>query len=261
MSSGITIDKLRFSWIFSIYMRKGQKTNKPSWNSNPIYNECPVCKKVFRTILAKVKIGKGKYCSRDCYLKEHSKNTWTKGICKGCGKEFRYVAHRKQICCSLSCNAKWKRVKKGDSKRKMMSCLQCGGKYKVFKKRLKEGRGKFCSRSCHSKWMSIHLVGEKSYSWKNGLTPLYRRIRTLSKYKEWRKKILKKDKKCVICGATDNLEVDHINSFKNIISQNNILNSNDANNCDELWSVDNGRVLCKKCHVNTDDYGWKSSNN
>lgn len=49
--------------------------------------------------------------------------------------------------------------------------------------------------------MSLNRIGENSPSWKNGKTPFYRKIRTLSKYYEWRNKILERDKnKCVLCG-------------------------------------------------------------
>lgn len=241
-------------------MRKGSKTGKPAWNANPIYKDCLTCGKIFRTILAKIKEGKGKFCSKECYLKKHMENTWTEGVCAGCNKKFRYVAHRKQICCSLSCNAKWKRNKYGDNKRITKNCEQCGKKMVIFKTRLNDDRGKFCSKKCYSNWMSINNIGENSPGWKNGKTPFYKKIRTLSKYYDWREKILKRDKnKCVLCGEKNktSLIVDHIIGLALIIKKNNIENTLQANLCENLWDINNGRVLCKKCHIKTDNYGMK----
>lgn len=66
-------------------------------------------------------------------------------------------------------------------------------------------------------------------------------IRSSSPYKEWRKKILARDKKCVLCGSIKKLEVDHIKSLA-------------------LYphfglDLENGRVLCYQCHKKTDTYG------
>jgi len=241
-------------------MRKGSKTGKPAWNSNPIYKNCLTCGKTFRTILALIKSGGGKYCSKECYLKKHMENTWTEGVCLGCNKKFKYITHRKQICCSLSCNAKWKRKKCGDNKRIAKNCEQCNKKMIIFKTRLNDNRGKFCSKKCYSNWMSLNKIGENSPSWKNGKTPLYRKIRTLSNYYRWRSKVFKKDKNtCIFCGEKkkSSLIADHIKGLALIMQEENITSTNDANNCLKLWDVDNGRVLCKKCHVKTDNYGIK----
>lgn len=68
-----------------------------------------------------------------------------------------------------------------------------------------------------------------------------RKFRTSTEYKEWRKKIVERDKKCVICGSNKEIEVDHIKPL--------------ALYPELALKENNGRVLCKKCHKKTDTYG------
>ena len=54
-------------------------------------------------------------------------------------------------------------------------------------------------------------------------------------YRKWRESVMERDgRKCVICGATDDLEVHHIKPF--------------AKFPDERLNIDNGITLCRKCH-------------
>lgn len=59
-----------------------------------------------------------------------------------------------------------------------LSCKQCGIYFHTIPSRIREGRGKFCSKICYSKWMSENTCGENSKSWKGG----------------------EKEKKCEVCG-------------------------------------------------------------
>jgi 5-methylcytosine-specific restriction endonuclease McrA len=73
------------------------------------------------------------------------------------------------------------------------------------------------------------------------------------------KKILKRDKyKCVKCKSNKNIEVDHIYSFRKIIEKYNITSTIEANRCKMLWNIKNGRVLCKRCHKDTENWGYKN---
>lgn len=239
-------------------LRKAQKS-KPSWNSNPIYRICLICKRKFRTILARAKDG-NKYCSKECYLVEHTKNTWTTGICKGCHKEFRFMTHRKQTCCSLSCNMKWRIQLQDLDKREKRNCLQCTKKILVRACKIKEGRGKFCSRRCYSVWMSENRLGNKSFAWKGGITNLYKKIRALAKYRQWQQDICLRDKVCVLCTSPNQLETDHIKTFSSIIHQYKITTTAEAVRCVELWDIKNGRLLCHFCHKKTKSYGYNILN-
>ena len=86
--------------------------------------------------------------------------------------------------------------------------------------------------------------GEKGSNWKGGIYPLNRAIRKLPEYKEWRQKVFERDGFiCVWCGQLrGEIEADHIKPFSIY---------------PELrFDINNGRTLCKKCHLKTPTYGW-----
>lgn len=63
-----------------------------------------------------------------------------------------------------------------------------------------------------------------------------------SLYEIWREAVLiLNDGKCENCNALDNLDVDHIKSYRN---HKNL-----------RFALDNGRVLCRSCHTKTESYG------
>ena len=85
--------------------------------------------------------------------------------------------------------------------------------------------------------------GAKCYNWKGGITPINQAIRNSLEYKLWRKAVFERDKyTCVFCTARGGyLEADHIKRFSDF---------------PELrFAIDNGRTLCKPCHLKTDTYG------
>jgi 5-methylcytosine-specific restriction endonuclease McrA len=64
-------------------------------------------------------------------------------------------------------------------------------------------------------------------------------------YHGFRTLVLRRDgKKCVKCGSTENLEVDHILPF--------------SSHPESRYDVSNGSVLCNTCHRLTDTYGGAS---
>ena len=113
-------------------------------------------------------------------------------------------------------------------------------------KRLRKMRATLSSpefRQAHS--------GERSVSWRGGLTSANGRIRGSLEYRRWKKAVLQRDGHiCVLCGVnkaedkTIVLHVDHIKPF--------------ALFPDLRFDVDNGRVLCKQCHLATDTYGSRA---
>lgn len=102
-------------------------------------------------------------------------------------------------------------------------------------------------------------IGENAPAWKGGITPLVRAIRTCFKYRQWRSDVFTRDDfTCVLCGISDhNVEADHIQKFVDIIRENSIRTLGQANSCEELWNINNGRTLCVGCHRKTDTYGTK----
>lgn len=102
--------------------------------------------------------------------------------------------------------------------------------------------------------------GSKNVNWKGGITKLQEQIRKKSKYTTWRKNIFIKDLyTCKICGKIGGkLQADHIKPFALIMQENSVITLEQAEQCEELWNVDNGRTLCIKCHKKTDTWGYKT---
>lgn len=94
--------------------------------------------------------------------------------------------------------------------------------------------------------------GEEASNWKGGRTPMLEAIRKSERYNRWRMNVFAKDNfACQFCetrGGSTRFEVHHTNSFINIVKGNNIKTIKQALKCKELWDVNNGTVLCNKCH-------------
>lgn len=84
-------------------------------------------------------------------------------------------------------------------------------------------------------------VGSNSNFWKGGCTKTNQKIRNSIEYRLWRKAVLERDGSvCVWCGSITELCVDHIKPF--------------AYYPELRFAIDNGRTLCKSCHLTTDTY-------
>ena len=118
------------------------------------------------------------------------------------------------------------------------------------------------------KWKIKHRIkrpnqsGTKNHFWKGGKTKLSFKIKTLPEYSHWKMQILKKDNfTCQICGAKNKkgikhiFDVHHIYPLSKIIDDFRIQTIEAAINCEELWDINNGRCLCRKCHKKTDSWG------
>jgi|GEM_PF-4109840 len=82
---------------------------------------------------------------------------------------------------------------------------------------------------------------------------LRKEIEAMPQYKIWRDEVLKKfSNKCVVCGSTENIEVDHrYESFYSIVKKCGIINTVQAYECSGLWNINNGAPLCKEHHDQT----------
>ncbi len=81
--------------------------------------------------------------------------------------------------------------------------------------------------------------------------PFHKAVRSLHEYKKWRTDIFKRDNfTCADCGESKiYIEADHHpERFIDIIRKNEIDSIEKAVKCEELWDIENGRTLCKKCH-------------
>ena len=85
-------------------------------------------------------------------------------------------------------------------------------------------------------------TGDKSPAWKGGVTPKNMAIRKSLESKNWRKSVFERDNwTCQDCGVRGGiLNADHIKPF--------------AYFPDLRLALDNGRTLCKNCHLKTDTY-------
>ncbi len=81
-------------------------------------------------------------------------------------------------------------------------------------------------------------------------TPLNKSIRELIQYSNWRTQVFGRDNfTCQKCGKRGSwLEAHHIKRFSTIMEENNIKTLEEAYMCKELWNLDNGVTLCRKCH-------------
>jgi hypothetical protein len=114
----------------------------------------------------------------------------------------------------------------------------------------------------HRRKLSRAKLGKKNPNWNGGISPLIVRIRNSGKYLSWKELILERDNnRCVICRNRKNVEVDHIIPLAYLIRRYKINTLNKAIDNINLWSVHNGRVLCKKCHRQGDTFGWNYYHN
>lgn len=85
---------------------------------------------------------------------------------------------------------------------------------------------------------------------KGWVTNVNRLIRASETYKQWRSDVFSRDNwTCQTCGQRGyEIEVHHKKEFSKIIQEFKIKNHLQALDCLELWDLNNGVTLCKKCH-------------
>jgi hypothetical protein len=147
--------------------------------------------------------------------------------------------HSKETREKMSKALKGKRFseERKEEKRKYM----LGNKYRLGSSSSEETKEK----------ISKSLLGNKR-NWQGGKTFLGFAIRQCFKYRQWRDDVFTRDKfTCQECGQIGGkLHSHHIKSFSSIMQKYEITNLQEALNCEELWSINNGITLCKKCHLN-----------
>ena len=103
--------------------------------------------------------------------------------------------------------------------------------------------------------------GEEHYRWKGGVTPLTISIRVCSNSLYWYKQIKKRAQfTCEICKAKGvRLEAHHIRPFAYLLEWYNITSLEQAQNCEELFDLNNGMCLCQRCHAGIHGKKFKGS--
>jgi len=93
------------------------------------------------------------------------------------------------------------------------------------------------------------MRGENHYNWKGGISPLQIAVRTSANNLKWIRHISKRDNyECQFCKSIKKIEVHHKIGLAKLLKDNNIKTIDDARKCKELWDINNGIVLCRKCH-------------
>jgi len=91
-------------------------------------------------------------------------------------------------------------------------------------------------------------TGSANWKWKGGVTTINEKIRKSPEYKLWRESVFKRDGyTCIWCKKVGGeIHADHIKRFSDF---------------PELrFAIDNGRTLCKGCHLTTDTWGSRNKN-
>ena len=89
--------------------------------------------------------------------------------------------------------------------------------------------------------------------WNKGMgitASLLHKVRSCLKYRQWRSDIFTRDDfTCQDCDRRGGLiEAHHPESFSDIMALNDVKTLAEAEVCEELWNINNGITLCKKCH-------------
>ena len=91
--------------------------------------------------------------------------------------------------------------------------------------------------------------GSNHPRWRGGVSKVYKLIRDLSKYLDWRKGVFGRDSyTCQICKAKRDLEVHHKIPVKVIISMYDLKTTPELNENKLLWDINWGITLCRSCH-------------
>ena len=243
---------------------------------------CIVCNKEYFVYPNRANITK--FCSHLCqgiwsnkFKSGKDCQNWKGGkkefICLICRNKFLSWENRK--FCSRKCMGKWfskerrsenSHLWKGGEVEKY--CKICNKKFHVppsefNRDRGGKNKGKFCSKKCYGKWLSVNYIKEKNPYWKNGISTLYQLIKSLKEYHLWRLEIFKRDRfTCRICQQRKDgkLRSHHIIPFgkilKDFISQYpqfSLIEDKEiftrlAITYMPFWDISNGITLCLDCH-------------
>lgn len=212
-------------------MRDSILANKnPNWKGGKVEKTCKFCDKKFSIFPSAIKYGYGQYCSKSCKMThtrtgvKHSKETIEKIRKSHIGKKRAPFSQE------------WKdKISKAG----------------IGKKVSEKNRIALVKRNKGNKY-GFGFRGENSPNWKGGITPLSQAIRGSIEYRQWRSDCFTRDKftcqECLVKGGY--LEVHHIKEFSVILKEYSIKSVEESRHCEELWNLNNGRTLCKKCHFN-----------
>ena len=172
--------------------------------------------------------------------------TWK--VCQECGKSFYVSPKRDKTArfCSKRCYGDYRKKHPEEfhppplqGKALIFKCTNCGKDVYVKGEKRKNQERHFCSRKCFSDYKNKNpeiYYGEKHWNWQGGKTDKKHKFRNSPEYKEWRRKVFKRDNwTCQDCGY-----------------KGKFINAHHIKNIDDYpelaLDVDNGLTLCDKCH-------------
>ncbi len=189
------------------------------------------------------------------------KNISSRKECITCSSPF-IPRHEIQKFCDRKCMGIFYRSSL--SQKVLVNCNYCNKPLAFSPSRVKFVKNIFCNSACYGDWISKNEImkGERAHSWKGGITPVSKRVRSSKEYFKWREAVFKRDNySCVLCGDNESgtLNADHIISFskimddmKNLFGVDKILDQ--YSTYKPLWDITNGRTLCLDCHKLTPNY-------
>jgi hypothetical protein len=124
-----------------------------------------------------------------------------------------------------------------------------------IEKLIKANTGRKATAETRLKLSKSHMgknAGNKNGFWKGGVTDISRRVRGMAEYSEWRLKIFERDNyTCLFCNKHGvYLNADHYPIlFSEIMKSDKISTLEEARMNERLWDINNGRTLCKECHL------------
>lgn len=204
------------------------------YNKDNMIKKCLYCSNNFKTFPCKIKAGKGKFCSKNCWHLFHTKEC----ICGHCGKQYRNpITQMGDKYCSKHCYInsieffnKIELAKIKYSKTIIKNCLQCEKELKTVPSRIKLNRGKYCSQKCRNLGYTIpkeilrknknecnKRYRKKNNDWYIAIKHKRRALQSLLggsfTKDEWRELKEKNTHTCLICKKQEpeiKLTVDHI---------------------------------------------------
>lgn len=242
------------------YKQRFKDKNNPNYKG--VVKICPVCGKEYKNYNKK-----NIYCSIKCYglakwgddvarkerhekrkIKIRTDKKQTKEVigdnckiyilqCNNCGKYFTQKKNHKTKYCKpcniLLVKAYHQKIsEKAFLNKESKNCLFCGNEFKIFPSQQNQ---KFCSIKCKGQ-------GEFNANYKGGITPINAKLRRTENQVKWRIAVFERDNyTCVWCRQKGGeLHADHIKPF--------------ALYPELRLEINNGRTLCKGCHMKTDSY-------
>ena len=225
-------------------------------NKNKFKRNCPMCNTdLYYSIKRSFKVAtmRNSLCI-ECTNDAQRMEVPTQRICSECGKPTTYksrrgmlAALRRNTVCK-DCGQKHKPPLSEETKRKIGRASKgrmAGEKNPMYGRKLSNEQ-----KQKISEFNKGRIAGDKNPNWKGGCTPLSKQIRYTTEYHKWRDTCYKRDNyTCQNCNNKGRyLHCHHKKYISTIQKEYNIKNLDEALKCQELWDINNGITLCKKCH-------------